>query len=435
MENFEKNIKDLLENYEVPLKPNAWRSFEKNLGPAKSNFSKWIYSSAAAVTLITVSYFVFFNNNEIIPEDINGKNLVDTNSTKTNNTIDNNSTKNELNTSFIDENKTINEVNVIDENVNVVKENDKTSTNNSITVKNNTHNNTPNLTVNNSVEKQGNGLATNNKDKENSTQSATNDKYDLNSGLRVDLNEKCINEEFVFTPDVPKQKAIYEWNLGDGTIKRGGVIFHTYSKSGNYTVELTLLDEKTKSKINSSTINITVLDGPNTKFSIEEENNIIPVTHFKNETRNSSSCTWEIVGEKSSNFDNFEYSFRKKGNYIVNLTCENEAGCKNTTTQVVSVENDYNLLAPNAFTPNGDNLNDYFIPKALELLDNPEFSMIIYDKSGKLIYETNNPNLPWDGRYMRESVPAPDGIYIWVVQFTNAEGNIEFYQGHVTLTR
>src|SRR5690606_34222460 len=107
---------------------------------------------------------------------------------------------------------------------------------------------------------------------------------------------------------------------------------------------------------------------------------------------------------------------------------------QHTIQKPIVIENDYNLLAPTAFAPNGDGNYDNFIPQALLLMD-VDFTMVIYDKGGLLMYQTNNAYMPWDGTNVNDNSPAANGAYVWMVQYKNANGETEMYQGQVIITR
>ncbi|MBL7906514.1 MAG: gliding motility-associated C-terminal domain-containing protein [Bacteroidales bacterium] len=64
--------------------------------------------------------------------------------------------------------------------------------------------------------------------------------------------------------------------------------------------------------------------------------------------------------------------------------------------------------AVNTFTPNNDGLNDVFRPVGTGILIR-QFSMVIYNRWGQLIFETTNPAEGWDGEH------APAGGYGWVI--------------------
>jgi len=82
---------------------------------------------------------------------------------------------------------------------------------------------------------------------------------------------------------------------------------------------------------------------------------------------------------------------------------------------------------PNVFTPNGDGSNDIFKPVFSQGI--AEMQTIIFNRWGGQVYETNNPNIEWDGGELAE------GVYFWVVRYTNVIGDIKTMKGHLTLIR
>lgn len=94
------------------------------------------------------------------------------------------------------------------------------------------------------------------------------------------------------------------------------------------------------------------------------------------------------------------------------------------------------MLVPNAFTPNGDGRNDQFRPIMPDNCMITSFEMQVFNRWGKMIFETTNPNDGWDGR--DGSNDAPADVYAFRLKYT-AIGNeneiSESTQGDVTLIR
>ena len=89
-----------------------------------------------------------------------------------------------------------------------------------------------------------------------------------------------------------------------------------------------------------------------------------------------------------------------------------------------------NVFFPNAFTPNGDGLNDTFMFTGLFIQD---FQMNIYNKWGELIFITKNQDIGWDGT--KNSVLLPSGMYIFNAEFTDEAGVSFVKKGEVYLLR
>lgn len=86
---------------------------------------------------------------------------------------------------------------------------------------------------------------------------------------------------------------------------------------------------------------------------------------------------------------------------------------------------------PNAFTPNGDGLNDHFtlFPPA----EMYAFEISIFNRSGHLVYRSKNPEPGWDGNFNGQ--PAPEGAYIYFVTYKDKQGKLQQLKGSLVLIR
>jgi gliding motility-associated-like protein len=88
------------------------------------------------------------------------------------------------------------------------------------------------------------------------------------------------------------------------------------------------------------------------------------------------------------------------------------------------------VYTPNAFTANGDGLNDTYqwVPVFVK-----DFKIQIYDRYGERIFETNNKNEPWDGKY--KGAPCQEAVYFYILRYTGWDGSDESQSGNFTLLR
>ena len=89
------------------------------------------------------------------------------------------------------------------------------------------------------------------------------------------------------------------------------------------------------------------------------------------------------------------------------------------------------LYIPNAFSPNGDGLNDLFFVKAdFE----PEiFEMAIYTRKGEMVFFSKDINIGWDG--MRYGTALPFGVYTYFIKYTDQNGKPQNRRGQITLLK
>jgi gliding motility-associated-like protein len=133
-----------------------------------------------------------------------------------------------------------------------------------------------------------------------------------------------------------------------------------------------------------------------------------------------SSYLWSTGSTKK------ELKVGDAGNYILQL---NLWGCIiNDSILVTSCPS--SIFFPNSFTPNGDGLNDYFVP-VFQQIDGIE--LFIYDRWGALIFATDKPKVGWDGK-SKSGNELPSDIYIYtaIVQQNKLKRT---YKGNITLLR
>lgn len=122
------------------------------------------------------------------------------------------------------------------------------------------------------------------------------------------------------------------------------------------------------------------------------------------------------------------FAATQPGNYSVTVTNSCGAVTQNANLTEVACK----IFIPSAFTPNEDGLNDRFqIIGAAYVKD---FSMKIYNRWGKVIYETNNPYNGWNGTVAGLQQPA--GLFIYDIRFINTQtGEENVQKGNVLLVR
>jgi gliding motility-associated-like protein len=96
----------------------------------------------------------------------------------------------------------------------------------------------------------------------------------------------------------------------------------------------------------------------------------------------------------------------------------------------VEVKECASLYIPDAFSPNGDGSNDEFITYGANI---SQFSMKILSPNGQLMFETNDINQGWNGRF--KGGDAPGDVYFYVVNFTDIQGQQYTRQGRLFLLR
>ena len=99
-------------------------------------------------------------------------------------------------------------------------------------------------------------------------------------------------------------------------------------------------------------------------------------------------------------------------------------------SNIVSVYVESSLLLPNAITPSSDDINSVFKPRMDFAPKN--YTMIIYDRVGRKLFETGDPGEGWNGTF-RGGEPVMEGVYIYFIQYTDYTGLFRTMSGNVTV--
>ncbi len=161
-----------------------------------------------------------------------------------------------------------------------------------------------------------------------------------------------------------------------------------------------------------------------------------PIITFINESLNASYNSWyvnnELIGFNENNIE--DYTFDVVGLQEVMLVVENEEGCLDSMIQTIDIIPDFTYFLPNAFTPNGDGKNEVFKGEGV-LTEVSRFSMMIFDRWGSKIYETENIADGWNGRKNNNGAILPNGAYQYIIRVVSTREKESIFKGTVILLK
>ncbi len=216
------------------------------------------------------------------------------------------------------------------------------------------------------------------------------------------------------------------WNYGDGTIIKDTLATrHAYDKSGNFPVSLTVGYPQCPTIIIKKSVDVypfpNVNLGPDTSICPNGEALVLSNRAYNPGTNTNEWST----GETSQTI------YLSKPDTVW-LKVTNAGGCSAADSARVRIA--CYLDIPNAFTPNGDGVNDYFFPRELLGSRLTKFRMQIFNRWGEQVFETATlDGRGWDGRF--NSKAQPQGVYIYLIEGQINGGATEKYKGNVTLIR
>jgi gliding motility-associated-like protein len=162
-----------------------------------------------------------------------------------------------------------------------------------------------------------------------------------------------------------------------------------------------------------------------------------PAIIFFNASTGAIRYEWDIAGLASTSTADAQYRFtdREPGVYEVCLTAFNSNECSDTVCYNVVIDDVLFVYVPNAFTPDGDDVNDTF-HMSTSIGTITDFEMLIFDRWGQVVFETKDFGAGWNGKYRNSGEILPTGIYTYRINYAIPETSIRRQlMGSVTLLK
>ena len=112
-------------------------------------------------------------------------------------------------------------------------------------------------------------------------------------------------------------------------------------------------------------------------------------------------------------------------------------GCTDIDVDTIVVKDIYTVYIPNAFTPNGDGMNDYFFPECSGI-DPNDFEFMVFDRWGNMIFETKTLGDKWNGTEYNNGNPTTDciiDVYVYCITVKPYDERKQMFIGRVTLVK
>jgi len=251
----------------------------------------------------------------------------------------------------------------------------------------------------------------------------------------------------------PSHITSWSWNFGNGGIFvgqfPGGVSYGNNSQtlSATYSVSLTVVSDSGCSASLVKPNYITVYPRPHADFSYETDltggDGIDPTVNFYNQSIGASSVHWYLgdvfahpASTNYSNLNNPTHTYLHEEGYTYYITewAINSFGCADSITKPIEVKPGFTFYIPNAFSPNGDDVNDGFKGTGVGI-DNATYNLLIFDRWGNLIWKATDLEKAWNGRINGKDEVVQEDVYVWKASFNDFSGKKHEYKGTVSLIK
>jgi gliding motility-associated-like protein len=236
------------------------------------------------------------------------------------------------------------------------------------------------------------------------------------------------------------------WTISNGDVLTGcGTITTEFTQGGCYDISLTTTDANGCTNTFTATNIICVEEPPLASFNpsanlISEFNTEVD---FENTTTGASSYSWNFgtgATDDVTTDENPTYNYEGQdiGNYTVTLIATSPLGCTDTATSIIQIYEELIFYVPNTFTPDFDNFNQTFQPIFTSGFDPYDYTLLIFNRWGEIIFESHDATIGWNGSYgsNQEIEMVQDGTYTWKIEFKvtkNDERKVVY--GHVNVLR
>ena len=257
----------------------------------------------------------------------------------------------------------------------------------------------------------------------------------------VDPDEGCapLRVRFSNTTD-PGMIGACAWDFGDGQTGGDCMADHTYAQPGTYNVALHVTSTVGCEGDTTLYNIIHVLPNPVAFFGLQPLPAEIsePVVTFRDSSSMdvvSWSWTFPHGDPPDAQTANATVTFPgdAPGVYPVELIVTNAYGCTDTITRNALVNGELTVYVPNAFTPDGDGINDALVP-VLRDADPRFYEFRVFDRWGAEIFSSSAIGEGWDGTV--NGVEPKTDVYNWMLRVKSAfNAETRSYRGMVVLLK
>jgi gliding motility-associated-like protein len=254
----------------------------------------------------------------------------------------------------------------------------------------------------------------------------------------ADTTYGCIPLNVTFTPTVSNPLTTYQWSSTNGYSGAGSQVQVLYTVGGCYDMSVV---GTLNGCVDSSTMidYICVENYPTAEFDASTLlfTETSQTVTFSNNSLGAINYLWDFGdGEFSTEFSPAHLFMGTGSGFEITLIASTSMGCIDSTSLTIAPQQGGIYYIPNSFTPDGDMYNQVFKPVFTAGFDIYQYNMVIFNRWGEIIFETNNLDFGWDGSYGLEGEDALPGSYTYSINIKVPENDDRvIITGHVNLIR
>lgn len=248
-------------------------------------------------------------------------------------------------------------------------------------------------------------------------------------------SEVCVNETVMFKVASKSANAFNKIiSFGDGlTVNNSetdSLAMHRYMAPGRYVpTVISTFSNGCRDTVQSVAIRVNPKPVSDFGWFPEFPDLEDSFVNFSNRSAGAVSYQWFISGLGTTSLPAPRLQVKDTGAASATLLVISDRGCADTQTRTFRISANFRVVIPTAFTPDGDGLNDAWLPvgSGIETME-----LAIYTRWGELVYRGQS-RIGWDGTY--RNLPAPEGVYTYMARIRSIKGEVIYPRGTFILLR
>ena len=250
----------------------------------------------------------------------------------------------------------------------------------------------------------------------------------------------CVPLQVQFTLTDPFAITSSEWFFGDGLSENSASpAWHTYNAVGSFNVSVEVVDLNGCHGTTVLQNAVFTSNGPNADFIAAplRVSVLEPIFQVVHVPESQVLYEWTLDNDTIAGADAFDWTIApaETGIYTLCMIATDTLGCSSSTCSEIIVDDVLTIFVANAFTPDGNDMNEEFMPSVLGAAPG-SFTFSIFDRWGNSVFSTHEIGQGWNGGMNNNGAILPQDVYVWRLtardQFSTE--SVEYF-GSVTLLK
>lgn len=254
----------------------------------------------------------------------------------------------------------------------------------------------------------------------------------------ADTTWGCIPLNVTYTIDSPNPNTAYQWASTNNFTGAGPSVQNLYTNGGCFSTFVVGTLNGCVDSLSQLGV-VCTQNYPTADFSssVAVFTESSQTAEFTNSSLGALTYYWNFGdGESSTELSPSHNFIGTQAGFTVTLTASTSFGCSDSVSYSIGAQVGGIYYIPNAFTPDGDPYNPTFKPLFPVGFDPFNYTMLIYNRWGEVVFETQNLEVGWDGSYGDLGRDAQPGVYTYKIDIKVPDiDKVMVFTGHVTLVR